>query len=89
MDICTPSILLYLYISFRPTIEGVIVTVIVCHGSKFTTTYAISTYNTNVVNSNPAHGEVYSMQYCGIKFVSYLRQVSGFIKILRFPSEFN
>jgi len=38
---------------------------------------------TNVVNSNPAHGEVYSIQHCVIEFVSDLRQVGGF---LRFPS---
>ena len=33
---------------------------------------------TNVVSSNPAHGEVYSIQNYVIKFVSDLRQVSGF-----------
>jgi hypothetical protein len=32
----------------------------------------------NVVNSNPADGEVYSMQQYAIKFVSDLRQVCGF-----------
>jgi protein gp37 len=37
---------------------------------------------TKVVSSNPAHGEVYSIQYYVIQFVSDLRQVSGF---LRFP----
>jgi hypothetical protein len=36
---------------------------------------------TEVVSSNPAHGEVYSIHYV-IKFVSDLRQVSGF---LQFP----
>jgi hypothetical protein len=30
---------------------------------------------TNVVSSNPAHGEVYSIQHFVIKFVSDLRQV--------------
>ena len=35
-----------------------------------------------VVSSNPIHGEVYSIQHYVIKFVSYLRQVGGF---LRFP----
>ena len=34
--------------------------------------------NTKVVSSNPAHSEVYSIQQCVIKFVSDLRQVSGF-----------
>ena len=38
---------------------------------------------TNVVSSNSAHGEMYSLQYYVIKFVSDLRQVGGF---LRFPS---
>ena len=32
----------------------------------------------NVVSSNPAHGEVYSIQHYVIKFVSDLRQISGF-----------
>ena len=36
-----------------------------------------------VVSSNPANGEVYSIQHYVIKFVSDLRQVGGF---LRFPS---
>ena len=33
---------------------------------------------TKVVSLNPAHGEVYSIQNYGIKFVSDLRQVGGF-----------
>jgi hypothetical protein len=33
---------------------------------------------TNVASSNPAHGDVYSIQHYVIKFVSDLRQVSGF-----------
>ena len=33
---------------------------------------------TKVVNSNPVHGEVYSIQHNVIKFVSGLRQVGGF-----------
>ena len=41
----------------------------------FSTTCAISAY---VVSSNPVHGKVYSIQYNVIKFVSDLRQVSGF-----------
>ena len=35
--------------------------------------------------SNPAVGEVYSIQHYEIKFVSYLRQVGGFLRVLRFP----
>ena len=34
---------------------------------------------TNVVSSNPLHGEVYSIQHYVIKFVSDLRQVSDFL----------
>jgi hypothetical protein len=40
---------------------------------------------TNVVSSNPVHGEVYSIQHYVIKFVSDLRQVDGFLLVLRFP----
>jgi hypothetical protein len=35
---------------------------------------------TKLVNSNPVHGEVYS-----IKFVCDLSQVDGFLRVLRFP----
>ena len=41
---------------------------------------------TNVVSSNPADGEVYSIQHYVIKFVSDLRQVGGFLCVFRFPS---
>jgi len=39
---------------------------------------------TNVLNSNTVHGEVYSIQHYVTKFVSDLRQVSGFLWVLRF-----
>ena len=38
---------------------------------------------TNVVSSNPAHNEVYSVKHYEIKFVSDLRQVGGFLQVLR------
>ena len=38
-----------------------------------------------VVSSNRVHGEVYSIQHYVIKFVSDLRQVGGFLQVLRFP----
>jgi len=41
---------------------------------------------TNVVSSNPDHGEVYSIQHYVIKFVSDLQQVGGFHRVLRFLS---
>jgi hypothetical protein len=39
---------------------------------------------TNVMSSYPAHGEVYSIQLHVINFVSDLRQVGGFLRVLRF-----
>jgi hypothetical protein len=39
----------------------------------------------NVVSSSPAYGEVYSIHRYVINFVSDLRQVGGFIRVLRFP----
>jgi hypothetical protein len=39
-------------------------------------------YNDRSIASNPARGEVYSIQLNVIKFVSELRQVSGY---LQFP----
>ena len=38
---------------------------------------------------NPVHGEVYSIQHYVIKFVSDLRQVGGFLQVLRFPPSIN
>jgi hypothetical protein len=43
----------------------------------FTTTCAISSYRHKVVNSNPVHSEVYSIQHYLIKFVSDLRFSQG------------
>jgi hypothetical protein len=40
---------------------------------------------TKVVISNPVHGEACLIQHYVIKFVSDLRQVGGFIRVLRFP----
>ena len=52
-----------------------------------TTTCTISVYHHKVVSSNPAHGEVYSIQFYVIKFVSDLRQVSDFLRVLRCPPQ--
>ena len=38
----------------------------------------------NVVSSSPVHGEMYSIQHYVIKFVSDLRHVGGFLRVLRF-----
>jgi len=40
---------------------------------------------TKVVSLNSVHGEVHSIQHYVIKFVSDLRQVGGFLRVLRFP----
>ena len=40
---------------------------------------------TKVVSLNPVHDGVYSIQHCVIKFVSDLRQIGGFLRVLRFP----
>jgi hypothetical protein len=52
----------------------------------FPTTCAISVYHYQVVNSNPVHAEVYSMQHYVIKFVSDLRHVGGFLCVFQFPT---
>jgi hypothetical protein len=36
-------------------------------------------------SSNPAHGEVYSIQHYVIKFASYWQQVGSFFRVLQFP----
>jgi hypothetical protein len=40
---------------------------------------------TNVVSSNPTHGEVHAIQHYVIKLVSDLWQVDGFLRVLWFP----
>ena len=40
---------------------------------------------TKIVSWNATHGDVLSKQHCVIKFVSDLRQVSGFLSVLGFP----
>jgi hypothetical protein len=49
---------------------------------EFTTIYAITT---NLERSNHVHSEIYSIEHYVIKFVSYLRQVSGFLRVIQFP----
>jgi len=39
---------------------------------------------TKVVSSNPVHCEVYSIQHYVMQFASDLRQVGGFLWVLRF-----
>ena len=51
----------------------------------FTTPVLSVPITTKVVSSNPVHGEVYSIQHYVINIVSDLRQVDGFLWVLRFP----
>jgi hypothetical protein len=51
----------------------------------FTTIYAISAYHHQFCEFESSSGEVYSIQHYVIKFVSDLRQVNGFLWVLRFP----
>ena len=39
---------------------------------------------TKVVSSNPTHSKVYLMQHYVIKFVSDLRQVGGFLRVMQY-----
>ena len=41
---------------------------------------------TKAVSSNPADGEVYSIQHYVMKFVSDSRHIGGFLRVFRFPS---
>ena len=50
----------------------------------FTTTYAISVYHHLRCEFESRLGEVYSIHYV-IKFVSDLRNVGGFLRVLQFP----
>jgi hypothetical protein len=51
---------------------------------EFTITYAISAYHHQRCKFEPRSGKVYSIQDYVIKFVSDLRQVSDFLRLLRF-----
>ena len=53
-------------------------------GVGFTTTCATVHITTKVVSSNLLHGEMYSIQHYVMQFVSDLRQVSDFLRVLRF-----
>jgi hypothetical protein len=43
----------------------------------------------NVVSSNPVHGELNSLQHYVKQFVSDLKQVGGFLLVLRFHPPIN
>jgi hypothetical protein len=56
--------------------------IVVCYRKSITLSLGSGT---NVVSLNPVHGEVYLIQHYVIKFISDLRQVSGFLRVLWFP----
>ena len=47
---------------------------------RFTIIKCLSALTLCVVSLNHAHGDVYSIQHCAIKFISDLRQVGGFLR---------
>jgi hypothetical protein len=54
--------------------------------------YFVHTHNValsplSFMSSNSAHGGVYLIPHYVLKFVSDLRQVGGFLKVLRFPPQ--
>ena len=68
--------------------QGVVVFVIVWKLDLQLPVQPVST-TTNVVNSSDAHGEVYSIQYYVIKFVSELRQVCCFLQVLLYLPQYS
>jgi hypothetical protein len=52
---------------------------------RFTTTFVITAYHHWSCEFESRTGEVYSIQHYVIQFVSDLRQVGGFLRVLRFP----
>jgi hypothetical protein len=56
-----------------------------CLVVEFTITFAINAYHHKSCEFKSAHGKVYLIQHYVIKFVSDLRQVSGFLLVLRLP----
>ena len=56
-----------------------------CMVIGFTTTYAISVCHHLRCEFESRLGEVYSIHHYVIKFVSDLRNVGGFLRVLQFP----
>ena len=85
-DLCNNFFLLYSDSEDDVHLQGLFV----CRGRDrmvvgFTTIYAISAYHHELCEFEPCSDEVYSIQHYVIKFVSDLRQVSGFLRVLQFP----
>ena len=76
------TLYMYLWYIYRNAIGG-------CRGHDrmvdgFKTTYAISAYHHWRCEFESRSGDVYSIQQYVINFVSDLRQVGGFLRVLRF-----
>ena len=76
-DLCNPYINYYLLPLFPFT--GAAVMVVIVWQLDLQLPVPSVPITTKVVSLNPAHGEVFLMQHYVIKFVSDLRQVSGFL----------
>jgi hypothetical protein len=60
----------------------------ICCWTNITSENEKQIYNLHILNlilKLCVHGEMYSIQQCGMKFVSDLRQVGSFNRVLRFP----
>ena len=73
------------YINVFFITEGAVVVVVDRMVVRFTITLAISAYHHWSCEFKSNYGKVYLIQHYVIKFVSDLRQVGGFLRILRFP----
>jgi hypothetical protein len=78
--ICQEHAVLCIHITYHPQYDQTL---------ELTTLVLIDTSNLcnqylSVVSSNPVHDEVCSTQHYVIKFVSNLRQIGGFLLVLRF-----
>ena len=71
----------YIHYSKLQFLKGAVVVVIVWYLDLQIPVQSVS-ITTKIVSSNPAHGEMYSIQHYVIKFVGDLRQVDGFLRIL-------
>ena len=60
------------------------VVLILCKGNLQLPVQSVS-ITINIVRLSPARGKMYSIQHCVIKFVIDLRQIGGFLRVLRFP----
>ena len=73
---------LWCTIMINNTLQTVVVMIVWLNLQLPMQSVPIATY---AMSSNPAHGEMYSIQQYVIKFASALRQGSGFLRVLRFP----